>query len=373
MNTPLLTDSQASSGQIQVNAINNTLARHAAKGIDAHDDEGVVSYLFADSGGNSLSPFSLVIGGAQANTGNPQKVYLPVAQNPQSTPTTANLLVRIYGLIANEYINPSNPSLGYRPDTTKRIPGRYYAHEFATSGDGPGIHVNPQASFIDLRKTFSVSEANFGYSWLPIGGVPYIALITGDIIVETSGNYNFYLNSDDASWLYIDGNLIIDNSWADGWNGWEHGFGVWTQNGVVSNQKTVYLNAGTYSIRIVNQQDTVGSGLIFNLPAGITYGTLVPTGLDPFESYQSASNTFSFQGILFTNQDEMEAGMASLILEIQNSTLTADTKTAIITQLSIQPFEDTDRVYSVVVNAVTYRFGVTIISSTGFISVVYNP
>jgi hypothetical protein len=86
MNTPLLTGSQVSSGLVHVNDLNNTLAVHASKGLDAHDSEGVAQYSFTDSGGNSLSLLSLVLGGVQDGTGVPLKVYVPLAQNPVAIP-----------------------------------------------------------------------------------------------------------------------------------------------------------------------------------------------------------------------------------------------------------------------------------------------
>ena len=369
MNTPLLTDSTASSGQIQVNALNNTLSRHAQKGINAHDDEGVVSYLFTDSGGNSLSPFSLILGGAQEGTGTPQKVYIPVAQNPQNIPTRSSLLVRVYGLYDNQYL------------FSKPIPGRPYAHVSAggqpggtrSGGDGPGYHIDPTATFVDLRQEYVASEVNFP-NWLPFGwGGAYLAEITGDILVETSQNYVFTLDSDDASWLFIDGNLVVDNSWADGWGGWEHDLGAHTQGGVISTTKTIFLTAGSHKLRIVNQQDGIYAGLFFFLPVGISYTTLISTGLQQFDTYTSASNVFTFAGILFNNQDELNAGLAYVILNVENSDLSDDIKTAIITQLRIQPYGDVDQTYSVVVNSVTYKFKVTIVSSTGSITVIYTP
>jgi hypothetical protein len=366
MNTPLLTDSQASSALIKVNALNNTLARHAAKGINAHDSEGVVQYLFTDSGGNSLSPLSLVLGGAQANTGTPQKVYLPIAQNPQSIPTKSDLLVKIYNLYDNQYL------------FSKPIPGRIYYHISSggqpggnrSGGDGPGYHINPAATFVSLIQQFVASEVNFPN--FNFGG-PYIAEITGNIVVDVAQNYTLSLYSDDASWLFIDGNLVVDNSWADGWGGWEHDIGPHTQNGVVSTTKTVFLTAGSHSIRIVNQQDGIVTGLLFALPVGIQYETLVPTGLQQFDTYTTSSNLFNFNGVLFTNQDELNAGLAYIILSVENSSLAEDVKTAIITQLRIQPYGDIDATYSVVVNSVTYRFRVSIVSSSGSITVTYTP
>lgn len=173
MNAPLLTSSQVSSGLIRVNELNNTLAVHASKGLEAHDSEGVVQYFFTDSGGNSLSPLSLILGGAQSGTGLEQKVYVPLAQNPTPIP--------------------------------------------------------------------------------------------------------------------------------------------------------------------------------------------VQTGV------------FTFVGILFSNQDELNAGIETVILSVESSSLSTDAKTAITSQLRVMPYGDADNTYSTVVNAVTYTFQITIATSSGSITVVYTP
>lgn len=88
MNSPLLTEAAKGAESSRINLLNNTLVNHAASGLEAHDTEGVVAYTFTDSGGNSLSPYSLLIGGVQTT---PVKIYIPLAQNPQPFPVVSGL------------------------------------------------------------------------------------------------------------------------------------------------------------------------------------------------------------------------------------------------------------------------------------------
>jgi hypothetical protein len=77
MNSPLITDSSLGSESFNILSLNDALYKHSLEGLNAHDSEGVVAYTFTDSGGNSLSVYSLLIGG-QNQSGTTQKVYLPI-------------------------------------------------------------------------------------------------------------------------------------------------------------------------------------------------------------------------------------------------------------------------------------------------------
>ena len=52
---------------------------------------------------------------------------------------------------------------------------------------------------------------NTGYDWHPFGLASFGALITGYLSVASAGSFEFKLNSDDGSMLYIDGSLVVDN------------------------------------------------------------------------------------------------------------------------------------------------------------------
>lgn len=89
MNSPLITDSSLGSESFKTLSLNDSLYRHSIEGLDAHDSEGVVSYTFTDSGSNSLSTYSLLIGG-QNQSGTVQKVYLPI-KSFSPVPTVSGL------------------------------------------------------------------------------------------------------------------------------------------------------------------------------------------------------------------------------------------------------------------------------------------
>lgn len=86
MNTPLITRADAIAESSRINALNDALHRHIHGGLESHDSEGPTAYVFEDSGSNSLSQSSLVLGGLQGQE--PLQVYIPLAQNPTPPATT---------------------------------------------------------------------------------------------------------------------------------------------------------------------------------------------------------------------------------------------------------------------------------------------
>jgi hypothetical protein len=93
--------------------------------------------------------------------------------------------------------------------------------------------------------------------------------ITGTINVATTGTYLFTLNSDDGSYLFIDGNLVVN----DGGNHFPQ---------VASN--SVLLTAGIHSLEVQFHEDgTIFSGVDLNLSSGVTYvSSSVPEGGSTF-------------------------------------------------------------------------------------------
>lgn len=86
MNSSLITEASKGQESAKINFLSDELSIHVAQNLEAHASEGIVNHQFFDSGGNSLSPLSLKIGGIQ--NGVAVNVYLPLAQNP--TPISSN-------------------------------------------------------------------------------------------------------------------------------------------------------------------------------------------------------------------------------------------------------------------------------------------
>ena len=80
----------------------------------------------------------------------------------------------------------------------------------------------------------------------PNQGDNFAYKFTGTITIEQAGNYQFQTTSDDGSWLYIDGEEIVDN-------GGNHGPELATG--------TKNLDAGTYDISIYYYENTGGQEL----------------------------------------------------------------------------------------------------------------
>ena len=81
---------------------------------------------------------------------------------------------------------------------------------------------------------------------------------------------------------------------------------------------------------------------------------------------------FTFQGILFSCNDDMQVGLSVIIKEIDESGLTPDEITAIESQISILPYGSIDSDFSTVVNGTQYTFHITVTTTTGYIHIYYQ-
>lgn len=77
---------------------------------------------------------------------------------------------------------------------------------------------------------------------------------TGYLFIAEAGNYYFYLNSDDGSRLYIDGNQVVDFDGTHGRSSANEGFGV-------RSPSAVSLSAGPHDIRVIFFEYTSGQSL----------------------------------------------------------------------------------------------------------------
>lgn len=78
-------------------------------------------------------------------------------------------------------------------------------------------------------------------------------------LIPTSGNYTFNTGSDDGSVLFIDGQMVVDNSYYQGYT---------------IRQGTVFLTAGLHPFDLQYFQGGGGAALTMGVPAGVS---IVPT------------------------------------------------------------------------------------------------
>lgn len=109
------------------------------------------------------------------------------------------------------------------------------------------VYLNPEfgGDPVDVRVVAN-AEFTADYSSEKPSQMPYSIEWYGQLRIEEPGSYTFWTESDDGSWLYIDGRLVVDN-------GGRHGPRV--------RSGTVELHAGVHPFR-VRFNDIVGSGLL---------------------------------------------------------------------------------------------------------------
>jgi hypothetical protein len=117
-----------------------------------------------------------------------------------------------------------------------------------------------------LVGSFFAPDINFGngsVQWNPSGlSINFGADITATIRVATAGTYTFNTSSDDGSLLFIDGQLVVNNNFAQGFT---------------ERQGSIQLSAGTHTMEVQYAQAFGGSALSATLPAGVSYVYEQPT------------------------------------------------------------------------------------------------
>ena len=86
--------------------------------------------------------------------------------------------------------------------------------------------------------------------------------LDGYLNIATAGTYNIGTASDDASYLYLDGNLVVDN-------GGDHGLQFAGSN--------IFLTAGAHAIRIFQEENGGGTGLTAYLDGNALSGGFLST------------------------------------------------------------------------------------------------
>jgi hypothetical protein len=135
-------------------------------------------------------------------------------------------------------------------------PGSVYTPYTGLVGSFYSADINFAPNF--LPSTYGVTTPVYTsgtYAGAPLFG----AIITGNI-VSGGANYTFNLTSDDGSYLYVDGVLVVNNGGA--------------HSATSTASGSIALTAGTHSI-LVDYFEAYGlpSELRLALPQGVTYAT----------------------------------------------------------------------------------------------------
>ena len=135
----------------------------------------------------------------------------------------------------------SNPVTG-----TTSVTGLWYGHTTGAWTDLDQITNWNQPEFTGWVPNFTLEprtqEEYFNFEF------------TGYLYIEQPGNYNFYLNSDDGSRLYINGNQVVDFDGLHGRTSANDGFGV-------RSPTPVSLATGPHEIRVIFFEYTAGQSL----------------------------------------------------------------------------------------------------------------
>ena len=134
-----------------------------------------------------------------------------------------------------------------------------------------GALLNPNA---ELLGAFRAPDINFDYAtgsrWSPFGrSTDYSVEMTGFLNAKNSQKYKFGLNSDDGSFLFIDGQLVINDGFFQGSN----------QNGLRGSPQVEgedFLDEGIHTFEVRFYQGGGGAGVNLYLPDGVSYASPVP-------------------------------------------------------------------------------------------------
>jgi hypothetical protein len=150
------------------------------------------------------------------------------------------------GAVSAQAVNPVNVAV--------------YSGHSTTGGGTP--YSNLVGSFTSPDILFLTST---GQAWHPFGLPNFGADMTGFLFVAADNTYQFTLNSDDGSLLYIDGGLVVDN-------GGPHG--------PTSISNSTFLAAGLHPFEVQFFEDFSGpSGVDLYLPDGVNYYVPLPSAL----------------------------------------------------------------------------------------------
>ncbi len=191
-----------------------------------------------------------------------------------------NLLSVFTGPVSNP---PPNNNNNFKPFTSFNA-----ATQFLNGVDGNGINNALDTNFaqpllaIDLD--FPAGNGNDGPDGNPFTGVAivdpdnHMGAWSGQFNATESGVHTFWTASDDASMLFIDGQIVVNNN---------------AQQGMTERSGTVNLTPGNHEIMIVFQEAAGGSGMTANWQSPTGTKAFINPSATPtnFRSYAASDNS----------------------------------------------------------------------------------
>ncbi|MCL1921348.1 MAG: PA14 domain-containing protein [Kiritimatiellaeota bacterium] len=93
--------------------------------------------------------------------------------------------------------------------------------------------------------------------------------LTGRFLAETAGEYTFGTRSDDGSFIIIDGSLVLENNFTQGWD-----------SDLQPRTGTAVLDAGEHDFTVFFYEGIMGHGLsVYMTPPGVAFDTNDPPGI----------------------------------------------------------------------------------------------
>jgi hypothetical protein len=158
----------------------------------------------------------------------------------------------------NALISTLPPGVSYDFDQTTPGNGAPALDIYQDSSTAPstGNLVPADATLVGQIPTTNVDFGLPNTDWHPFGLTEqFSAEMQAYFVVPTTGDYTFSTGSDDGSLLFIDGRLVVNNDFFQGYT---------------IRQGTVNLTAGYHAFDLQYFQGGGGSALTMRTPAGVT-------------------------------------------------------------------------------------------------------
>lgn len=241
-------DTDAPSAPANLRVVRNTTSSISLAWDASSDNDGAISH------------YVIYFGSQSASTGSPSTSFtltgLPVN-------TSYNITVKAVDQ-GGLFSAASNQITG-----TTTVTGLWYGHSTGAWTDLDQITIWDQPEFTGWVPNITLEprtqEEYFNFEF------------TGYLFIEQGGSYNFFLNSDDGSRLYIDGNQVVDFDGLHGRSSENDGFGVISPS-------PVSLTAGPHEIRVIFFEYTAGQSLNVAYQGADTEGQKM---LIPDEAFRS--------------------------------------------------------------------------------------